>query len=129
VVARQAIPTVLTHYYRERPFHTLSALGLDEARALLGEMAGQRDLEYRLTRPEYLPLRREIEATMRAMFIAEGGSPILFIPTMQSLERSLYEDDPEYRALQIPIDEIPPDVLSFTFTDSFFAFSDRNLRE
>jgi hypothetical protein len=125
----QDLPSTLTHYYRDEPLHTLSDLNDAGAIAVIKTIANDRELEYRLTREEYLPRRLEIEALMRAAFIAKGGRPKREHPHYFILGAfSLYEQDAAMHALRIPLDALPSDAISFTYTDSFFAFSDRNLR-
>lgn len=122
-------PDFLTHYYRDVPFHTLSDLQDEQVTQTLQEISRQRELDFRLTRDEYLPRRRVIEAEMRAQFMQRGGKPARQAPHYAILGTfSLYESDPHWRSVAVPLNEVPSDVLSFTFTDSFFAFSDRNLR-
>jgi hypothetical protein len=126
---RSTLPNHLTHYYRETPLQTLCDLSDAEAAQVLNELGERRELDYRLTRPEYLPRRREIEATMRQAFIAKGGRPYRRNPHYFVVGHfSLYEDDAGWRALRVPIACFDPGTISFTNTDSFFAYSQRNLR-
>jgi len=127
-VVGEALPDVLTHYYRDVPFHTLSDLANEQVARVLEEIADRRLLEFRLTREEYLPRRREIESQMRARFVELGGGPVRRSPHYAILGTfSLYEDDPEWRSVSAPLNTVAAGVLSFTFTDSFFTFSERNL--
>jgi hypothetical protein len=127
-VVNDALPDVLTHYYRDRPFHSLSDLEDEAIAGVLEEIAGRRELEFRLTREEYLPRRRQIESEMRAQFVELGGRPVRESPHYAILGTfSLYEDDPGWRSVSAPLNAVASDV-TFTFTDSFFVFSERNLR-
>ncbi len=123
------LPDFLTHYYRDKPFRSLSHLPPGVVAEVLTDMAATRTLDFRLTRDEYIPQRRRIEQEMRQQFVAKGGRPRLSAPHYAILGTfSLYDDDPEQRAAIIPLSAVPTDILSFTFTDSYFAFSDTNLR-
>jgi hypothetical protein len=128
-VRADILPDRLTHYYRDVPFHTLSDLDDAAVARTLEQAAQSRDLEFRLTRDEYLPRRREIEAEMRRQLIALGGAPARSSPHYAILGTfSLYEDDAAWRSVSASLDEIDPSALTFTFTDSYFNFSDTNLR-
>jgi hypothetical protein len=125
----EALPDFLTHYYKDRPFRTLSDLPSVEVAPVLERIAAAGDIEFRLTREEYLPRRRDIEAVMRTQFAGLGGKPTRANPHYAILGTfSLYEDDPYYRSETLPLASLPTEAVSFTFTDSFFAFSDANLR-
>ena len=128
-MAGVSLPDRLTHYYRDFPFHTLSDLDEASVAKVLEDVAQGRELEFRLTREEYLPRRREIEAEMRTQFVALGGQPRRRSPHYAVLgEFSLYERDPSWQSVSAALADIPPDVVSFTFTDSYFNFSEKNLR-
>jgi hypothetical protein len=124
-----ALPDTLTHYYRREPFRSLSELSDNEVADVLAQLEGYGPLEYRLTRSEYLPKRRAIESQMRAAFIAKGGRPVRADPHYFILGTfSLYEDDADMQSVAVSLADVSPDVLSFTYTDSFFSYSDHNLR-
>jgi hypothetical protein len=66
---------------------------------------------------------------MRTQFAGLGGKPTRANPHYAILGTfSLYEDDQEYKSVRLPLASLPPDSVSFTFTDSFFTFSNANLR-
>jgi hypothetical protein len=127
--AAGALPSILTHYYRDEPLRTLSDLDEAGAIAVLSAISARRDPDFRLTREEYLPRRRAIESIMRRAFIDKGGRPQRANPHYFILGTfSLWEDDAAMHALQMPLDAFSPDVVSFTYTDSYFAYSETNLR-
>jgi hypothetical protein len=123
------LPDHLTHYFRDAPFHTLSELDDATVAQVLDEVSRKQELEFRLTREEYLPRRREIEAEMRHQFITLGGAPLRASPHYAILGTfSLYEGAPAWRSVSAALSRIDSEALSFTFTDSYFNFSDANLR-
>jgi len=113
---------VVTHYYRadRRPFQNLSDLADTDVDAVLAGLAtGTR----RRFGPRYLSLRRKTEARARALFVAAGGRPLRHHPHYFVLGDSLWfaglYDDP--RQVQLPLDRLPVEVTSFTWTDSITA--------
>jgi hypothetical protein len=111
------------------PFHTLSDLDAAAAASVVRTIGQQRNLDFRLTRDEYLPRRRAIEAEMRTQFLQQNGKPVRKSPHYAVLGTfSLYENDPDWKSLAVSLDQVASDVVSFTLTDSFFTFSTRNLR-
>ena len=111
-----------THYYRgdRRPFQSLSEVAEgDLVTVLAGLASGSR----RHFGPHYLPLRRATEAHARDLFVAAGGHPVrrhphYFVLGQSSWFGGLYDDPREVR---IPLGQLPPDVTSFTWTDSITA--------
>lgn len=125
----EELPDFLTHYYRETPFRSLTHLTDEEAAVVVDGLDCSSAADFRLTQPQYLRLRREVESKMRRLFVDKGGRPELEAPHYAVLGTAgVYEDDPRSRKLRLPLDAFEPALLSFTFTDSFFAFHDRNLR-
>ena len=123
------LPGFLTHYYIDQPFRTLSDLPPEHVRRVLEEIGEARELEFRLTKEEYLPRRLGIEVGMRAQFVELGGSPKRQSPHYAILGTfSLYEDDRQMKGVRLPLSLFRSEMLSFTFTDSYFTFSERNLR-
>ena len=124
---RVEIPDHLTHYYRVTPFKSLTELEPGDADDVVRVLAGERALPFRLTHPDYLARRREIEGGMRDLFARTGGEPQTDHPCYLILGRSSAWEQLEPRSIRIPLATIPDELLSFTFTDSFFAFSSHNL--
>ncbi len=124
------LPELLTHYYRpfSRPFLSLSDLPEPELSRVLDQIAEHEPLPYRLTQPDYLPLRRRIEARMRTRFVEKGGRPDRQHPRYFVLgEFSRWESDQSCK-VQIPLRSVPACSVSFTLTDSFFNYRRANLR-
>lgn len=119
------VPDFLSHYYEAAngPFRSLTRLApgederlLDQIRRVGGVFAGRRA-------PDYLAVRRGLEARVRALFVAAGGRPILQHPHYLILGvcpwvKSWYA---EGRELRIPLAAFDPATLSFTYGDTFPA--------
>ncbi len=120
-------PDFLTHYYVDEPFRTISDLTLSQTEQVLAEIAKRRELEFRLSKSDYLPRRRRIEQAMRRGFIAKNGKPKREHPHYMVLGTFAPWEEAR-RKITIPLSAFSSNVLSFTLTDSFFAYSERNLR-
>jgi hypothetical protein len=119
------IPDFLTHYYEASrgPFRSLTALDPAEAdrrQAALRQMgigfASQRAADY-------LDIRRGLEQTIRALFVAKGGHPQRDTPHYLILGacdwvKSWYADGREVR---VPLAAFDPCTVSLTVGDSFPA--------
>lgn len=122
--------SMLTHYHRpfSRPLLSLSTLSDTQIAEVLDQLGQSEPLPYRLTQPAYLPERRRIEQRMRARFLDKSGRPELHHPHYFVLgEFSLWETDGSLK-VNIPLQSVPPDWVSFTLTDSFFNYRQTNLR-
>ncbi len=122
------LPDYLTHYFYEAPFRSLTALDASAAAAMIAELAKTRTLPFRLSCAEYLPRRRAIEAQMRAAFVAKGGRVALEHPHYLILGRSTHWEQQGARSLTIPLAHFDPDVVSITYTDSYYTFFPTTLR-
>ena len=121
------LPAFLTHYYRQRPFRSLTELSEEECDRVLAEMRSRGKLPRRLESEFYFRERRRYEALMREAFARKGGRPQRRTPHYAILGESeiwarIYPD-----RVQIPLAELPHDCVSFTYTDSWSAFVDRDL--
>lgn len=121
------IPAYLTHYYRQRPFKTLTELSPEECSRVLEVLRAHEKLPRRLQSEFYFEQRRKYEGLMYEQFLAKGGRPERRNPHYAILGESeiwarIYPD-----SLRIPLAELPADSVSFTFTDSWGAFVDRDL--
>ncbi|MBL8591039.1 MAG: hypothetical protein JNK01_00045, partial [Devosia sp.] len=76
------VPSILSHYYaRERgPFRSLSDLPHEEAESVLEAIRQRGDGFASQRRPDYLVIRRDLEALIRQRFIDKGGRPIRSTP-------------------------------------------------
>ena len=121
---------VLTHYYRpfSGPLRSLSALSDAELTSVLDRLAANEPLPYRLEQPTYLPERRRIEQAMKERFSEKGGCPQRSHPHYFVLgEFSLWEGDGSLK-VRVPLEQVPPQWISFTLTDSFFNYRRTNFR-
>lgn len=114
---------MLYHYYDEStgPFHNLSDLPLHEAEQVLNDLR-QKNTGFASQRsPDYLNIRRELEAKARDLFIQKGGQPSRACPHYMTLGECpwLLEWYPNGRSLQISIDQFDADTISFTYGDLF----------
>jgi hypothetical protein len=119
------LPDFLSHYYacEKGPFRNLSDLPAEEAESLLNHLrtagigfASQRG-------DDYLTIRRELEARVRALFIAKGGQPQRSVPHYMILGRcawvrSWYVEGCE---VCVPLANFAADQVSFTYGDTFPA--------
>jgi hypothetical protein len=115
----------LYHYYEcsRGPFVNLSDLPFVEAEQILTAIrqAGQTFASKRA--PDYLAIRRDLEARVRRLFKAKGGCPRRARPHYMTVGacpwlRGWYVQGCE---LSLPIGTFAPDVISFTYGDTFPA--------
>ncbi len=115
----------LYHYYdcSRGPFVNLSDLPLAEAERILAAIrhAGQTFASKRA--PDYLTIRRDLEQRVRSLFEAKGGRPRRAWPHYMTVGacswlREWYVQGCE---LSIPITMFTPNVISFTYGDTFPA--------
>lgn len=123
------LPDFLTHYYREYPFRCLTELDPAAMDSVLAELARSRTLPRRLTSPFYFERRRWYEGVMREQFLGKGGRPRRERPHYLVLGASELWATIEPHSLRVPLADIPDDVISFTYTDSWCAYVDRTLRD
>lgn len=121
------MPDFLTHYYESAagPFSNLSMLPLEQAEQILEEIRrnGNRFASQRSS--DYLRKRFALEAEIRRLFEAKGGSPKLARPHYLILGtcpwlKTWYVNGQE---LQIKLASIPESCVSFTYGDSFPAMN------
>ncbi len=115
----------LYHYYdRHRgPFRNLSDLPLAEAEAVLAAIrqAGQTFAAKRTA--DYLTIRWELEERVRRLFIAKGGRPRRDRPHYFTVGACPWLLDwyVDGCALIVPLCDIAPESISFTYGDTFPA--------
>lgn len=120
-----AVPDYLTHYYEaaDGPLRSLTHLPLEQAEEIQARIRREAR-RFASQRPaDYLAVRRELEQHIRALFIRQGGQPRLARPHYYILGEcdwvlSWYV---EGRALRLPLAEVNPLAVSFTYGDSFPA--------
>src|SRR5687768_3272535 len=121
-----AIPTYVTHYYTGRPFRTLTELTpARRARAIKRLNFPKHDP--RLHSAFYFEHRLQYEAVMYEQFRAKGGQPARRRPHYAVLGESEIWAKITKRSLRIALAEIPSCQLSFTYTDSWPTYVDRDL--
>lgn len=124
------IPDVLTHYYRDEPFRSLTDLEPAEVVEVLDHLSQTRMLRRRLSREYrdfYFRQRRRFERIMYEQFVEKGGRPKRERPHYLILGESEIWAEIEPRSLRIPLEAVASEVISFTYTDSWCAYVDRTL--
>ncbi len=118
-------PDVIVHYYeaRQGPLRSLSDLSMEDAEYILEQIRQEGVIFASKRNKDYLGIRRSLEERLRQLFIEKGGRPKRLWPHYFILGecewvRSWYR---EGRDLQIPLNEIDPKAVSFTYGDSFPA--------
>jgi len=115
----------LYHYYEgcRGPFLNLSDLPFAEAEQILATIrqAGQTFASKRA--PDYLAIRFDLEERVRRLFEAKGGRPRRARPHYMTVGACpwLREWYVQGRELSIPLSAFAPDVISFTYGDTFPA--------
>jgi hypothetical protein len=119
------IPAHLYHYYEcsRGPFRNLSDLPPDEAESVLAELRRRGEGFASQRKADYLAIRGELEAFVRACFAEKGGEPVRTTPHYLILGRcdwvkSWYRQGCE---LCIPLHRFQPEHVSFTYGDTFPA--------
>jgi hypothetical protein len=115
----------LYHYYEcsRGPFVNLSDLPLAEAEQILTTIRQAGQIFASKRAPDYLAIRRDLEGRVRSLFEAKGGRPRRARPHYMTVGacpwlRDWYVQGCE---LNIPISTFAPDVISFTYGDTFPA--------
>jgi hypothetical protein len=123
------IPDFVTHYYRAggQPFLNLSDLTDDQVSVVIGRLESDRTqgLSARVFGRRYMELRRRTEAKLRALFVEVGGKPERSAPHYFVLGSSAWYGGlaNDMRAIVLGLNELPSDVCSFTYPDSFTAMA------
>jgi hypothetical protein len=118
-------PDKLYHYYEASrgPFVNLSDLPLEEAEGILDEIRRRGDVFASQRSGDYLRIRRELEDKVGRLFIEKGGKPRRERPHYMILGSCSWLLD-WYREgceLCVPLAAFEPDVVSFTYGDTFPA--------
>lgn len=121
------IPDHITHYFRDRPFRTLTELSHEECARVVHELGLHEKLPRRLQSDFYFEQRRRFEGLMHEQFVHKGGRPQRRVPHYAILGESEIWARIRPSAIRIPLDGLPSDVISFTYTDSFANYVDRDL--
>jgi hypothetical protein len=120
-----AYPDFLCHYYEASrgPFLNLSDLPLNEAEQLLDGIRTAGDIFASKRSSDYLEIRRGLESQVRRRFKKKGGMPLRESPHYMILGscpwlQTWYK---EGRELRIPLAVFGPEIISFTYGDTFPA--------
>ena len=123
--AAQVCPDYIVHYYEadRGPFRSLSDLIGKEAEAILAGIRAEGIVFASKRTTEYLSVRRTLEDRIRDLFVAKGGHPKRLRPHYFILGscdwvKGWYRDG---RAVHIPLRDVDPQAISFTYGDSFPA--------
>jgi hypothetical protein len=117
----------LYHYYEKNqpPFRSITALPFDEAEVILNN---RREKNKNLTHPDikwFLQRRYDTDKTIRERFVQISGKPNRDTPVYFTLGAnvgvSTWYENPAF--LRIPVNEIDPDTVSFTYGDVFAVFN------
>ncbi len=118
-------PPTLVHLYLnpDGPFRSISELPQSEAARLMDQMTEANTWHpprfTKENRERYINARRRAERRLHAAFIAKGGCPRRRHPYYLLLETPEVQSFwPNARRARIPVDEIPSELLSFTYIDS-----------
>lgn len=118
-------PNFLSHYYEKAtgPFRNLSDLPNEQAEAILKNIRDKGEVFASQRASEYLTVRRNLEQTVRQLFILKGGKPLRERPHYMILGRcawltSWYQNGAE---LRIPLSNFSAEIVSFTYGDTFPA--------
>jgi hypothetical protein len=118
-------PDYIVHYYEAElgPFRNLSDLSHEEAEAVLANIRAEGILFASKRTAEYLSVRRTLEQRVRQLFIAKGGQPKRLHPHYFILGHCDWVNGwfRDGRAVRIPLREVAPQAVSFTYGDSFPA--------
>jgi hypothetical protein len=115
----------LYHYYEcsRGPFVNLSDLPLAEAEQILTAIRQAGQIFASKRAPDYLAIRRDLEGRVRSLFEAKGGRPHRTRPHYMTVGACPWLRDWYIQGceLSIPISTFAPDVVSFTYGDTFPA--------
>lgn len=122
------LPNLITHYFplQDGPFRNLCDLEEDAATSVIKSLAKRRADDPRFKRifgRRYMEFRRRTEAKLHAKFVQSGGrperkSPHYFVLGTCEWFRDLY---PETGSVSLEFRDLPSDVVSFTYPDSFVS--------
>ena len=120
-----ACPDVLCHYYESSkgPFLNLSDLPVDEAEEILDRIRWGGQVFASKRSDDYLTIRTQLEARVGELFVLKGGKPRRERPHYMVLGtcpwlKSWYREGREFK---IPLACFHPDIVSFTYGDTFPA--------
>lgn len=120
---------LLYHYYERQsgPLRTLSDLPLQDAQSILSALKSRNDTFAARRDDGYLQRRRQLEQTVRDLFIAKGGTPLRQTPHYFVVEPCPWLETwfVDTAHIKLPAAALDPSLLSFTYGDMFPTFSPR----
>jgi hypothetical protein len=119
------IPQYVTHYYHDQPFRTLTELESNDRAAAIAQLAFPSEAMQRFRSSYYFEQRFRYEELMYDQFVAKGGCPTRRRPHYAILGESEIWQQITIRSLKIPLSAIPSAHISFTYTDSWVTYVER----
>ena len=124
------IPDYITHYYLAecQPFLSLSKLDPEKHQYIFNELLNRHKKKlgyHRRYGRSYLYTRKTTENTLRSHFIKRGGKPTVRYPFYFVLGESIWFKhlNQNHSEIKIPLKELNPATVSFTYPDSYVALS------
>jgi hypothetical protein len=121
----KSCPDFLCHYYEcERgPLLSLTDLSTEDGELLLENIRQKGDVFASRRGPDYLSVRRGLEARLRELFVQKGGQPRRVRPHYFILGESAWCEGWYRQAacLRVKLCELDSQAVSFTYGDSFPA--------
>jgi hypothetical protein len=121
------VPDIVTHYHRAArpPFLNLSDLSPSELQDVIGWLQAERTagLSARVFGPRYMDFRSRTEEKLRSLFLDAGGRPERLVPHYFVLGTSAWYEglSDDMVSVVLPLADLPTDVTSVTYPDSFTA--------
>ena len=124
------IPSFITHYHLSdrQPFLSLSELSLDRHNYIFDELLIRHKIDpgyHRRYGQDYINQRKVVENRLRSHFIERGGKPVRKYPVYFVLGESIWFKHliKNQSEIRIPIKDLNPATVSFTFPDSYVSLS------
>lgn len=121
-----AIPTYLTYYYTDQPFRSLTDLAEEDRRRTIEGFTFWKD-DPRMRSTYYFEQRIRYEETMHRQFREKGGQPDRCRPFYAVLGESEIWARITRKSIRLSLSDIPVSQVSFTYTDSWPTYIDRDL--
>ena len=117
------------HYFEKAngPLLNLSKLPLDEAGEVMERIRAENKAFAAKRDDGYLRRRKELETLARKLFIEKKGKPRSSYPHYFVIGECKWLESwyKEPGHIKIPIESVPPEIVSFTYGDMFPIFSDK----
>lgn len=119
------LPSFVTHYFQQAPFRSLTTLSDSERAAVIAGLDFPPESSHRFHSNFYFGERMRYETVMHDQFAEKGGRPTRRRPHYAVLGESEIWQSIAKRSLRIPLTDISSDQISFTYTDSWFTYVER----